>query len=130
MRSPDDGLRAVDLVTGKVLWQRPVGTTRDMGPAGLRSPIGLPTGISGMGGSIATRSGLLFMGATSDQYFRIFDAAKRFGRFICRPAAMRPLSLISEDGRQYVVIAAGGHGGIQSRDGDQVIAFALPHSAS
>jgi quinoprotein glucose dehydrogenase len=44
---------------------------------------------------------------------------------------MRHRSPISgEDGRQYVVIAAGGHGGIQSRNGDQVIAFALPRGGN
>lgn len=132
-RPPWGQLQAIDLVTRKVLWQRPVGTTRDMGPAGLRMPIGLPTGIFSMGGSIATRSGLLFMGATSDQYIRAFDtkSGKTLWSFHL-PAGgnATPITYQGNDGRQYVVIVAGGHGGIRSRNGDEVIAFALPSSGN
>ena len=129
-RPPWGQLQAIDLITRKVIWQRPIGTTRDMGPYGLRSPIGLPTGVFSMGGSIVTRSGLLFMGATSDQYFRAFD--ERTGKTVWEfhlPAGgnATPLTYMGRDGRQYVVIAAGGHGGIRSRNGDAVVAFALPN---
>jgi quinoprotein glucose dehydrogenase len=128
-RPPWGQLQAIDLIGRKVVWQRPVGTTRDMGPYGFRSPLGLPTGTFSMGGSIVTRSGLLFMGATSDQYLRAFDA--RTGNTLWEfhlPAGgnATPLTYMGRDGRQYVVIAAGGHGGIQSRNGDYVKAFALP----
>ncbi|WBO21533.1 membrane-bound PQQ-dependent dehydrogenase, glucose/quinate/shikimate family [Sphingomonas abietis] len=125
-------LKAIDLVARKVVWSRPVGTTANMGPHNFRIPFGLPTGIFMMGGNIATASGLVFMGATSDQQFRAFDA--RTGRTLWSTALpaggnATPLSYTGRDGRQYVVIAAGGHGGLRSRNGDSVIAFALPKAA-
>lgn len=130
-RPPWGQMQAIDLLTKKVVWQRPIGTTRDMGPSGLRAPIGLPTGIFSMGGSVATRSGLVFMGATTDQYLRAFDG--RTGAVLWEthlPAGgnATPLTYMGTDGRQYVVIAAGGHGGLQSRNGDDVMAFAIPRS--
>jgi quinoprotein glucose dehydrogenase len=122
-------MEAIDLLTRKVVWQRPLGTTRDMGPAGLRLPFGLPVGAFSMGGAVTTRSGLLFVAATSDQAFRALD--ERTGEVLWQthlPAGgnATPLTYTGKDGRQYVVIAAGGHGGLQTRNGDKVIAFALP----
>ncbi len=130
-RPPWGQMQLIDLVTKKVVWQRPIGTTRDMGPFGLRAPIGLPTGIFSMGGSVATRSGLVFMAATTDQYIRAFDG--KSGETLWEdhlPAGgnATPLTYLGKDGRQYVVVAAGGHGGLQSRNGDEVFAFALPKS--
>jgi quinoprotein glucose dehydrogenase len=130
-RPPWGQMQAIDLLTKKVVWQRPIGTTRDMGPHGLRAPFGLPTGIFSMGGSVATRSGLVFMGATTDQYLRAFDG--RTGEVLWQthlPAGgnATPLTYMGTDDRQYVVIAAGGHGGLQSRNGDGVMAFAIPKS--
>jgi len=73
------------------------------------------------------------MGATSDQYIRAFDtkSGKTLWSFHL-PAGgnATPITYQGADGRQYVVIAAGGHGGIKSRNGDEVIAFALPSSGS
>jgi quinoprotein glucose dehydrogenase len=121
-------MEAIDLLTRKVVWSRPVGTTRDMGPFGIRLPVGLPFGAFSMGGSIVTRSGLMFIGGTSDQGFRALNA--KTGDILWEthlPAGgnATPLTYIGADGRQYVVIAAGGHGGLQTRNGDAVIAFAL-----
>lgn len=122
-------MQAIDLVSRKVVWQRPLGTTKNIGPGGLRAPFGLPTGIFSMGGSVVTRSGVVFIGATTDQAFRALDA--RTGRTLWEtelPAGgnATPLTYLGRDGRQYVAIAAGGHGGLKSRNGDTVAAFALP----
>ena len=122
-------IAAIDLVSRKTVWSRPVGTTANMGPHNVRLPFGLPTGIFMMGGNIATASGLVFMGATTDQGFRAFDGTS--GRTLWQttlPAGgnATPITYLGRDGRQYVVIAAGGHGGLRSRNGDQVVAFALP----
>ena len=129
VRPPWGKMQAIDLNTHKIVWQRPLGTTRDMGPFGLRLPLGLPTGVFSMGGSVATRSGLLFIGATTDQYMRAIDAKN--GAILWQshlPAGgnATPLTYLGKDGRQYVIIAAGGHGGIRSRNGDEIVAFALP----
>ncbi len=130
-RPPWGQMQAIDLLTKKVVWQRPLGTTRDMGPFGLRLPFGFPMGVFSMGGSVATRSGLIFLAATTDQYIRAIDG--KTGRTLWEshlPAGgnATPLTYLGADGRQYIVVAAGGHGGLQSRNGDQIDAFALPHS--
>ena len=113
----------------QIVWERPVGTTRDTNLFNTHTNVGLPTGIFQIGGNIVTAGGLIFMGATSDNYLRAFD--ERNGNELWRarlPAGGQatPMSYIGRDGRQYVVISAGGHGGLRTRNGDSVVAFALP----
>jgi quinoprotein glucose dehydrogenase len=121
-------LAAVDLRTNKILWQRKLGTTRDKG-LGLALPLGVPS----LGGPILTQTGLVLIAATIDDYLRAFDILT--GKELWRgrlPAGGQatPMTYISaESGRQFVVISAGGHGGIGTQRGDYVIAFALPKSA-
>lgn len=120
---------AIDLTTRKIIWERPAGTTRDMNIFGTHTNVPLPTGMFMMGGNIITRSGLIFMGATADDYLRAFD--EKTGRELWRtrlPAGGQatPVTYIGDDGRQYVVIAAGGHGGLGTRSGDALMAYALP----
>lgn len=125
-------LVAIDLKTRKVVWERPVGTTRDMNVLGLHTNVPLPTGIFGIGGNIITASGLIFMGATADDYLRAFDEATGRTLWKARLEAggqATPITYIGADGRQYVVIAAGGHGGLRTRTGDAIEAFALPFKA-
>nr|WP_318383760.1 membrane-bound PQQ-dependent dehydrogenase, glucose/quinate/shikimate family [uncultured Enterobacter sp.] len=122
-------LVAVDLTTRKVVWERPAGTTRDMNIFGTHTNAPLPTGIFMMGGNIITKSGLIFMGATADNYLRAFDEAS--GKELWRerlPAGGQatPMTYMGNDGRQYVVIAAGGHGGLGTVSGDSLVAWALP----
>jgi quinoprotein glucose dehydrogenase len=117
-------LQAVDLASGRVLWESTLGTTRDQAPF----PIWLPLGAPNLGGSLATAGGLVFIGATTDKFLRAFDADT--GEEIWRArlpytANATPLSYRVRPGaRQHVVVAAGGHG--WSEPGDAVIAFALP----
>lgn len=125
-------LAAVDLDNRRIAWRHDVGTTRDTGPFGLRANLPFPTGIFNIGGAINTRSGLIFMGATADDYLRAFEASS--GRELWRarlPAGGQatPMTYLGKDGRQYVVIAAGGHGGLKSRPGDYIMAYALPSTA-
>lgn len=120
---------AIDLASRKIIWERPAGTTRDMNIFGTHTNAPLPTGIFMMGGNIITRSGLIFMGATADDYLRAFD--EKTGRELWRtrlPAGGQatPVTYLGKDGRQYVVIAAGGHGGLGTRSGDALMAWALP----
>ncbi len=117
-------LSAIDLVSGKTLWESTLGTTRDQAPF----PMWLPLGAPNLGGSIVTAGGVVFIGATTDKFLRGFDA--RTGEEIWTErlpytANATPISYrLRPDGKQFVVIAAGGHG--WSEPGDAVVAFALP----
>ncbi|NND69543.1 MAG: pyrroloquinoline quinone-dependent dehydrogenase [Halioglobus sp.] len=122
-------LTAIDLGTGKHLWQSTLGTTRDLSPV----PIGLATGTPTLGGPLVSAGGLTFIGATADNYLRAFDTATGAELWRGRlpaPAIATPMSYIvrSDDGseRQYVVIAAGGNGRLPGKLSDTLVAFALP----
>ena len=123
-------LSAVDLDTRKVVWRRPLGTTRDNAPLGIPFPMG----VFNIGGSVTTRGGVAFIGATIDAYLRAFDVET--GRELWKarlPAGgqSNPMSYVSaHTGRQYVVIAAGGHTAMQTKKGDYVLAYALPENRS
>ena len=118
-------LAAVDLRRNAIRWQVMLGSTRDMTPWFVPSPtLGMPN----MGGPIVTDGGLVFIGAAMDNYLRAFDIET--GRELWKgrlPAGGQatPMSYAA-NGRQFVVIAAGGHGGLDTKRGDYVVAFALP----
>lgn len=118
-------LTAIDLVTGDVLWEVPLGTIRDLAPV----PIPLRLGTPNLGGPITTAGGLVFIGAAADDYLRAFDIETGEELWKGRlPAGGQatPMTYRLPGGRQFVVIAAGGHGGLGTRLGDYVVAFALP----
>jgi quinoprotein glucose dehydrogenase len=99
----------------------------------FKTHVGIPlsTGIFNIGGSFVTAGGLIFVGGYADDYIRALD--EKSGRFVWQarlPAGGQatPSTYLGRDGRQYVVIAAGGHGGLGTRNGDAVVAYALPHT--
>ncbi len=122
---PWGSLHAVDLESGELRWSVPLGTLRDI--------VGMPffpitVGLPNLGGPLLTRSGLIFIGAAMDDYLRAFDVES--GEELWRgrlPAGGQatPMSYLA-GGRQFVVIAAGGHGRAGTRLGDAIVAFALP----
>jgi quinoprotein glucose dehydrogenase len=120
---PWSTLAAVDMTEGKILWQVPLGGTRDL--TGL--PFGFEWGVPGLGGPLVTASGLVFIGAVMDDYLRAYDIAT--GEELWRgrlPAGGQASPMTYQlGGRQYVVIAAGGHGSLGTRRGDHLVAFAL-----
>lgn len=121
---PWGSFTAVDLKSGDIIWQVPLGSTRDLAPF----PIWFNWGAPNIGGSIATAGGLVFIGATADRFFRAFNAEtgeQAWSYRIPTTANATPLTYrLSENSKQYVVVAVGGHG--WSEPGDTIMAFALP----
>jgi len=117
-------LASVDMREGRINWQRKVGSIQDVAPAGAPN---LELGMGGMGGPIITAGGLIFMAAVMDDYLRAFDLASGETLWEARlPAGGQATPMTYQlGGRQYVVIAAGGHGSLGTRRGDYLVAFAL-----
>lgn len=117
-------LVAVDLNDGTIKWSVPLGTVRDLAPV----PIPLNWGVPNFGGPLVTESGLVFIGAAMDNYIRAFDVnsgAELWKGRLPAGGQATPMSYVWK-GRQYVVIAAGGHARAGTKLGDYVIAYALP----
>jgi quinoprotein glucose dehydrogenase len=115
----------VDLRTGKIAYKHVNGTVQDMTPLPLPFKVGVP----GIGGPIITKGGVAFLGAAVDDYIRAYDLSN--GKELWRgrlPAGGQstPMTYTDENGRQIVVIVAGGHGSIGTKPGDYVMAYALP----
>jgi quinoprotein glucose dehydrogenase len=123
-KPPWGTLQAVDLRSGKLLWEKPFGTTRDAAPFPMWVGLGVPS----FGGGILTAGGVFFIGATFDRYFRAFDPAtgeELWRRRIPYAANSLPATYrLRPDSRQFVVVAAGGNPITGS--GDALLAFALP----
>jgi len=119
-------LHAIDMASGKLLWSVPLGTTQDLAP--FSQYLLGKTGIPNFGGPVSTDGGLVFIAATMDNYLRAFDAGSGAELWKGRlPAGGQatPMTYMWK-GRQYVVIAAGGHEKAGTKHGDKLIAFALP----
>jgi len=110
-------IAAVDLATGKIRWEEPLGRYGE-----LR---GVPNG----GGPMITAGGLIFIAATSDKKFRALDidsGAELWSFDLPYAGIATPMTFRANDGMQYVVTAAGGHGKMGLPTGDAVLAFRLP----
>jgi len=109
---------AVDLFTGKIAWNAPLGTLVP----------GKETGSINLGGPMATAGGLVFTSATIDPHLHAFDSetGKELWTYELPAAANATPMTYTWKGTQYVVLCAGGHGKLGSKQGDYVIAFALP----
>lgn len=114
---PWGAVSALNLNTGKLAWESPLGSM----------VAGEKTGMMNFGGPIVTASGLLFTAAAEDPYLRAFDAvsgAELWRGELPVPAQATPMTY-TLDGRQYVVVSAGGHADKKDFRGDSVVAFAL-----
>jgi quinoprotein glucose dehydrogenase len=109
---------AVDLYTGKKAWEVPLGSYSKE----------LPTGTINLGGPIVTAGNLVFTAAATDNYLRAFDAGtgKEIWKYELPASGQATPMTYSSGGKQYLVIAAGGHGKLRTKQGDYVVAFTLP----
>jgi len=122
VKPPWGTLSAIDLGRGEIDWHVPLGELPELTRRGIP-----PTGTENYGGPIVTAGGLVFIGATKDEKFRAFD--KKSGKVLWEtslPAGgYATPSTYEVNGKQYVVIAAGG-GKMGTKSGDAYVAFALP----
>ncbi len=120
-------MTAIDLASLNIVWRNPLGDVRANGPFGI--PLRLKFGLPNLGGSVVTAGGVVFVAASMDRTFRALDAAT--GKelwYDILPASghATPAVYRGADGKQYVVLAAGGHSALASRVGDSLIAYTLP----
>jgi quinoprotein glucose dehydrogenase len=123
IKPPWGTLNAINLNTGEYAWKIPFGEYPALAEAGMHN-----TGSENYGGPVVTAGGVLFIGATSyDKKFHVFDKAT--GKLLWEttlPAAGNATPATYEvNGRQFVVIAAGG-GKSKDPSGGKIVAFALP----
>lgn len=129
-QQPPHGLiNVIDLRTGKLLWERPIGSARDQGPMMTPSRLPFTLGTITFGGTMSTATGLVFAGGSQDHAFRAFDSETGkllFEADLPGSAATRPMSFRSaRTGRQYIVVASDA----PYKDGKAhgaITAFALP----
>jgi quinoprotein glucose dehydrogenase len=121
--TPWGELIAVNTNTGNIAWRVPLGSFEELEQKGIKA--GRPS----LGGAITTAGDLVFIAATTDGYFRAFDAkngAELWSTKLTVPAHAIPSTYLGKDGKQYVAITVGGGGFLRSPQSDEVVAFRLP----
>ena len=114
-----------DLRTGRIAWKHRNGTVRDLSPLPLPFRMGVPN----LGGPVVTAGGVAFLSGSMDDYVRGYDVRDGHQLWESRlPAGGQatPMTYVGGDGREYLVVVAGGHGSTHTKPGDYVIAYALP----
>lgn len=104
------------------MWDRPLDEARTNGPFGIPSMLALRIGTPNNGGSVVTAGGLIFIAASTDDLIRAIDIET--GKTVWQaklPAGGQPMTY-EENGKQYLVIIAGGHHFMETRIGDDVVA--------
>ncbi len=123
VKPPWGRLTAINLNTGEFAWQVVLGEFPELTARGIP-----PTGTENFGGTIVTAGGLLFIGGTKDEKFHAFD--KETGKLLWEhqldAGGYATPCTYAVNGRQFVVIAAGGGGKPRTKSGDAFVAFALP----
>ncbi|WP_426264610.1 membrane-bound PQQ-dependent dehydrogenase, glucose/quinate/shikimate family [Sphingomonas sp. PWP1-2] len=124
---PYGGIRAINLATGKTLWDHPFGSARENGPFGIPSRLPVTIGTPNNGGAVVTAGGVIFVAASTDNLFKAIDL--KTGKILWQvalPAGGQATPMVYEQGgREYVVLVTGGHHFMKTPIGDQVIAWAL-----
>lgn len=121
-------ISAFDLRTHQIVWKKRIGTVRDSTALPLFFKVGMPM----LGGPIVTAGNVLFIAATADNYlraYRVTDGELLWQARLPAGGQATPMTY-AVDGKQYVVIAAGGHGSFGTKLGDYIIAYRLPDNDS
>jgi len=125
---PYGGIRAIDLKTGKTLWDRPLGQALRNGPFGIPSMLPITIGTPNNGGPLITAGGLVFIAAATDNLIRAIDI--KTGKTVWTdqlPAGGQATPMTFEiKGQQVIAMFAGGHHFMQTPIGDYLVAYALP----
>lgn len=123
-KPPWGTLLAVDLNTGLKKWEVPLGFMLDP----KKYPGAENWGSLNFGGAIVTAGNLVFVAASRDNYLRAFDSrtGKELWKYLLPAGGQATPMTYEVNGKQYLVIAAGGHGRLATKLGDYVIAFSLP----
>lgn len=118
-------LNAIDLNTGDFVWRKPLGEYPELVSQGIRN-----TGTLNYGGAVVTAGGVIFIAATADEKFRVFEKSrgKVLWEYQLPAGGYATPTVYMQNGRQYVVIVAGGGGKNNTPSGDYVMAFALPET--
>jgi quinoprotein glucose dehydrogenase len=120
-------LTAINMEKGTINWQVALGTIEDLAPAIVPN---IEYGVPNSGGPIITAGGLIFIGAALDDYIRAYNlsnGAQLWKQRLPAGGQATPMTYyLEQTKKQYIVIAAGGHGRLGSTNGDYVIAYALP----
>lgn len=119
-------LTAIDLASGRRVWQIPLGEYPELTREGVP-----PTGTRNYGGPVVTAGGLLIIAATSDEMLRIFDkgTGDLLWQYKLPAAGYATPATYAVDGRQYIVVTCSG-GKLGTPTGDEYIAFTLPRDAA
>ena len=114
----------VDLANELILWERPLGTIRDLAPAMVPN---YEWGAPGLGGPLLTASGLIVIGAATEHILRIFDVntSEEIWSYDLPTAAMATPMSYEWEGEQYIAVAVGGHDNLEMPRGDYIYAFKL-----
>ncbi|WP_399678447.1 membrane-bound PQQ-dependent dehydrogenase, glucose/quinate/shikimate family [Xenophilus sp.] len=125
---PYGGIRAIELASGRTLWDRPFGTARRNGPFGISSGLPIEIGTPNNGGAVITASGLVFIAAATDNLIRAIDidTGETLWSDVLPAGGQATPMVYAAGGREYLVIMAGGHHFMETPAGDELIAYALP----
>ncbi len=125
-------LTAIDLESGAVRWQRPLGSIGSLS----RIPGSDQWGSPNLGGAMTTAGGVVFVGGAVDQRIHAYDVETGKELWSAElPAGVHasPMTYVAKNGQQYVVVAAGGHKELHAASGDKlgdyIVAFALSSTA-
>ncbi|WP_162417213.1 pyrroloquinoline quinone-dependent dehydrogenase [Cyclobacterium roseum] len=121
VKPPWGTLNAIDLNKGQIAWSVPLGEYPELTARGIPQ-----TGTENYGGPVVTAGGLVFIGASKDEYIRAFDkdTGEELWKYKLPAGGYATPAVYGVDGKQYVVIAAGG-GKMGTSSGDYYLAFSL-----